>query len=106
MTSKKIGDDILRLYKELGNLRTATSPDHPEYENIRDKHRRASDMAEQAVGIAVDEGNADYEKFSDQIAIAVDLMKKEKDNIKKLAEAISIAAEAIAAAGRIIQKFS
>jgi prephenate dehydrogenase len=104
MALKKIKDDLIELYKELGKLRSATPVDAPEYEKIKKKYRNASDLAEKAAEKAIDESDDDYVSFSTEMTNAINLIKEAKADIKKVAKAIEVTAKVIDIAGKIVAR--
>lgn len=105
MALKKIGTELKPLYEALGDLRSATPVDHPEYNSIKRLHRDASDMAEEAVENAIDDADANYAVFSDEIKNAIAMIEEAKSDIEKVVKAIAITTRVINEASKLITKY-
>jgi len=105
MAFKKIDADLNALYQSLGDLRSATPVNHSEYDSIKRLHRDASDMAEGAVGKSIDDADANYAIFSDEMKNALAMIEEAKSDIEKIVKVISIATKVINEAGKLIAKY-
>jgi len=104
MPTIQLEDNLQLLVNELSNLRTATPNTHPDYSEIENRYREASNLLESSLDKAIDDADSDYLVFSERIKEAIDAIGEAKKKIDKISKAIAITAQVIDIAGKIIAK--
>ncbi|MBI5576466.1 MAG: hypothetical protein HY896_08915 [Deltaproteobacteria bacterium] len=104
MPDDKIALKLKEIADRLGNLRDATPVESPDYKTIEEQYRQASDLAEQAVGVAIDEADSGYVEFSKAAASAMASIQKAMEGIEEVARTIEKVARVLDIAGKIVAR--
>jgi hypothetical protein len=85
-------------------LRTATPRSDPNYPAIEGHYRAASNLLELSIDKAIDVADDNYLAFSGKLKEAMVVFDAAKKKIDKISRVITIAAQVIDIAGKIVSK--
>ena len=95
-------EELRELVSSLGKLRDETPAEHPDYGEITRLYREASDLAEGAIGIAIDAADSRYVEFSKAMPAAMESIRTTIKKSEEIAKTIVKVAKVIEIVRKII----
>jgi methyl-accepting chemotaxis protein len=95
-------EKLRELVSSLGKLRDAMPENAPEYGEITRLYREASDLAERAIGIAIDAADSRYVEFSKAMPAAMKSIRTAIKKSEEIAKTIVKVAKVIEVVRKII----